>query len=142
MADPDVTDVTPIYIELSRAQIRVIGKPRRPIRVIAAPIKSGLFNDPEIEQNLPRLSAPGTALLDRHTRSIYGFATDQPQSLEQQSVELLGRSLRIVASVDVGTDFANDGTVMISDRSFAEYFYFRGGGDPLEPGRPGGDPDA
>ena len=35
--DPDVTDVTPLYVELSRAQIRVIGKPRRPIRVIGTP---------------------------------------------------------------------------------------------------------
>ena len=129
--DPDVTDVTPLYVELSRAQIRVIGKPRRPIRVIGTPIKSDLFIDPEIDQNLTKLSAPSTALLDRHTRNIYGFATDESQSLEQQGVELLGRTLKIVASVNVGTDFANDGTVIVSDRTFAEHFYFRGGGDPL-----------
>ena len=33
--------------------------------------------------------------------------------------------------MNVGTDFASDGTVIVSDRSFADYFYFRGAGKPL-----------
>tara|TARA_R110002049_G_scaffold2750_4_gene21978 strand:- start:154954 stop:156120 length:1167 start_codon:yes stop_codon:yes gene_type:complete len=130
-SDPEVAEVTPIYVELSRAQIRVVGKPRRPIRVIGTPLQSGLFRDEQIDRNLSRLSQPRTALLDRHTRRTYGFSLDDPESLSTQSVELLGRSMRVVAAVDVGTDFANDGTVIVSDRSFAEYFYFRGAGKPL-----------
>ena len=131
MSDPSIMDITPIYIELSRAQIRVIGRAQRPIRVIGTPIKSGLFDDREIDRKLSLLSGPNTALLDRHTRGNYGFALDQPAKLPEQSVELLGRRIHIVAAVDVGTDFANDGTVIVSDRNFAEYFSFRGGGDPL-----------
>ena len=131
MSDAAVGDITPIYIEISRAQIRVIGNARRPIRVIGTPIKSGLFDDREIDQKLSLLSGPNTALLDRHTRGSYGFTLDRPARLSQQQVELLGRQLNVVAAVDVGTDFANDGTIIVSDRSFAEYFYFRGNGDPL-----------
>jgi len=131
MSDPEVVDVTPLYVELSRAQVRVIGKPRRPIRVLGTPLKTSVFLDPEVDRGLMKLSAPHSALLDRRTRGIYGFELDHPDRLARQEVELLGRRLHVVDTVEIGTDFANDGTLIISDRNFANYFYFRGGGDPL-----------
>ena len=99
-ADPDVADVTPVYIELSRAQIRVEGKPRRPIRVIGTPIKPELFADIEIGSKITRLSAPQAALLDRNTRNIYGFDRGDADSLARQPVELLGKKIQVVDSVE------------------------------------------
>ncbi len=92
-------DGLPLYVERLKAQIRVAGEPRRPIRVVAVPLRPGWFLDAEIESKLEKLNPPGSALLDRRTRSTYGFDFDHPQSLEHQSVELLNQSLQIVDTI-------------------------------------------
>lgn len=146
-ADADVRTATPLYVERARAQIRVGERRQRPIRVVAADIRADVFRDPEIRRQLPKLAVPNTALLDRRTRAMYGFATGERSALLGQSVELLGRSLRIVGTVEIGTDFAHDGTILLSEPNFQRYFPFRGQGDPLSVVdigiirlRPGSDP--
>ncbi len=131
-SDPDVQRSVPMYVERARAQIRVAGSPRRPIRTVAVPLVDDLFQAPAIQRQLPRLAAPATALLDRRTRSQFGFAIAEPQALAEQTIELLDRRLRIVGTVEIGTDFAHEGTILISDASFAHYFPFRGARAPLE----------
>ncbi len=131
LADADVIDGLPLYIERLKAQVRVSGEPRRPIRVVAFPNSPGWFLDSEIESKLPLLRSSETALLDRSTRSTYGFANHDLPTLKRQPVELLNQSLQIVETVRIGTDFANDGTLLLSDRSFAQYFGNRAGGAPL-----------
>lgn len=130
-SDSDVQRVLPMYVERARAQIRVAGEPRRPIRVIATPLVPGVFSEQSIQQQLPKLAAPDTALLDRRTRSQYGFAVHDPKMLSAQTIELLDRSVRIIGTIQVGTDFAHDGTILMSESSFARYFPFRGSGEPL-----------
>ncbi len=129
--DPDVQRVLPMYVERARAQIRVVGEPRRPIRVIAMPLAPDVFSDQSIQQQLPRLRAPNAALLDRRTRSQFGFAVNDPKRLAAQTIELLDRSVQVIGTIQVGTDFAHDGTILISESSFAKYFPFRGSGEPL-----------
>lgn len=148
-ADPDVVQIVPLYIERSRAAVRVVGMPRRPIRVVGVPIERGIFRDAEIDRKIELLAPPGTALLDRRTRRSFGFDLHDPQALATQPVELLDRSLRIVGTVEIGTDFAHEGTLIMSRDSFAHYFPFRGDGSPLSQVdlgliriRPGADPDA
>lgn len=147
-ADPDIVQIVPLYIERSRAHVRVVGEPRRPIRVVGVPIERGIFRDAEIDRQIELLAPPGTALLDRRTRRSFGFALHDPRRLATQPIELLDRSLRIVGTVEIGTDFAHEGTLIISRDSFAEYFAFRGDGDPLSQVdlgliriRPGADPE-
>ena len=130
-ADPAVRGVSPLYIERTRAPLRVGERPRRPIRVVAAEARAGVFRDPEIRRQMPLLAAPNTALLDRRTRSQYGFAIGDPVALSAQPVELLDRSLRIVGTVEIGTDFVHDGTILLSETNFQKYFSFRGQGNPL-----------
>ncbi|QEG40577.1 FtsX-like permease family protein [Roseimaritima ulvae] len=130
--DPDVVHVAPLYIERERAQIRVVGEKRRPIRVIAVPLEPGLFLDEEINAQLDRLQGPETALLDRSTRQIYEFAINHPTELYQQPIELLDRNLDITGTIKIGTDFANDGSLLMSQDNFARYFAFRGRGAPLQ----------
>lgn len=131
LADAAVIDGLPLYVERLKAQIRVAGEPRRPIRVVAVPLRSGWFLDAEIESKLKQIQPPGSALLDRRTRSTYGFDFEHAHALQQQSIELLNQSLHVVDTVSIGTDFANDGTLLMSDRSFAQYFSNRAGGEPL-----------
>ena len=146
-ADPDVHRATPLYIERARAQIRVGTHRRRPIRVVAAETGAGVFRDANIRRQMPELAVPGTALLDRRTRSQFGFATDDRAALLAQPVELLDQSLRIVGTIEIGNDFAHEGTILLSERSFRDYFAFRGQADPLSVVdigviqlRPGADP--
>lgn len=129
--DRDVAATTSLPIETATAQIRVVGLPQRPIRVIGMPVDTGWIAAPQLARSLPLLRQPRAGLLDRMTRPEYGFATGRIDRLAQQPVELVGREVRIVGTVDIGTDFANEGTLLIDRDQFAKYFYFRGGGDPL-----------
>lgn len=128
--DPDVVRADPVYLEMSRASVRVAGGGRRSIRVVAVPLRPDIFNQTELQLKLPLLAAPGVALLDRKTRPAYGFDV-HPESLSAQRVELVNSRVQIVGTVAVGADFANEGTLFQSPRNFAQTFSFRGGGDPL-----------
>ena len=130
-SDAEVTEVIPLYIENYRAQVRVIGKRRRPIRVIGVSPRRGVFQNEEIDQQIEGLAAPGTGLLDRHSRHHYGFDRRDASQLATQPIELLDRQLRMIGSFEIGSDFAYEGTIIVSANSFANYFPFRANGEPL-----------
>lgn len=130
IADAGVQSSIPLYLERTRAQIRVAGQPRRPIRVIALEPQEGWFNDLQIETQLERLKAPASALLDQRSRSTYGFEISDPAKLIGQTIELSDRQIQIAGLVTVGTDFANDGTLIMSRASFQRFFPMRAGGFP------------
>lgn len=129
--DPDVVSVTPVFIEAYASQIRVVGQPSRAIRVVGVPLEPGLFTDPEFARDDDRLRAPGTAIVDRSTRRQYGLEVSDPERLARQHVELLGKRVHLVGTFSIGTDFANDGTLIMSQENFARYFAYRGRGQPL-----------
>lgn len=125
-----VQTAKPMFLERVRAQVRVPGNPRRPIRVVALEPESGWFNDKQIESQLPKLHAFGTALLDQNSRSTYGFAIHDPEQLTGQVIELSDQRIRMVGLVRIGTDFANDGTLLLSRNTFRQYFPMRARGNP------------
>lgn len=128
--DRDVVAVASLPIERVRAQVRVGDRPRRPIRTIGIPTDPAWFTDPVLLTKLERLTLPRAALVDAMTRPEFGFSRD-PETLPRQSVELSGRELRVVGSVAIGTDFANEGTLLLGQQEFARTFPFRGSGAPL-----------
>ena len=130
ISDADITAAVPLFLERGRAQVRVAGQPRRPIRVVGIEPDAGWFTNDEIESQIAKLRAPGTALLDQRTRGTYGFHVDSPEQLLEQEIELSDRSIQIVGLVDIGTDFANDGTLLLSENSFSRFFPNRAGGKP------------
>ena len=130
VSDADIIAATPLLIERSRAQVRVAGQPRRPIRVVAIEPVAGWFSDQRIESQISKLRALGTALLDQRTRGTYGFNVTSPERLGGQEIELSDRNVRVVGLVDIGTDFANDGTLLLSQNSFSRYFPNCAGGKP------------
>ncbi|MEM8913407.1 MAG: FtsX-like permease family protein [Planctomycetota bacterium] len=137
-ADPDVVEIQPLFIELYLARVRVEGQPSRPIRVIAVPMRrSNADFEPwlsikGLEAQRDLLRRPGTALVDTKTRKPFGFARDESGRPTRQQVDLAGRPIDIVGSVSIGTDFANEGTLLVSEESFADYFQLRNRGQPLE----------
>jgi len=130
LADADVIAGTPIFSELNLSQVRIAGEPKRPIRSIATDLSPGWFADDEIESQLSKLNAPLTALLDRRTRSTFGFDLPDPQKLAMQEIELADHSIQIVGLVDIGTDFLNDGSLLMSRDTFIRCFSNRISGDP------------
>lgn len=130
LGDAGVASVASLPIARATANVRVGNRPRRPIRVIGMPHQAGWF-DAETELKRRLLRAPRMALLDVNTRPEYGFLSEDPLLLRRQRVELAGREVRIADTISIGTDFANEGTLLVSRDEFAKYFPFRAGGDPL-----------
>ncbi len=132
MSDPAVAAAEPLLIERLLARVRVAGQRARPIRVISVPDQPGWLTIPGLPKQRQKLQPPETALIDRKTRSQYGFQFDRHGNPLPQTVELAGNRIGLVGSVTIGTDFANEGSLLIRESEFARYFPVRGGGRPLE----------
>jgi putative ABC transport system permease protein len=84
-----------------------------------------VFLYPEVNANWENLKDADTVLVDRRARRFLGMDRAAAQS------ELNGTKVKIVGSFALGPDFQSDGTVMMSDRTFASLL--RGGaGNPSE----------
>jgi putative ABC transport system permease protein len=81
-----------------------------------------VFLFPEVNAERARLKTAGAVLVDRRGRRFLGMNGAAAQT------ELNGAKVDIVGSFALGPDFLSDGTVMMSDRTFAGLF--RGAGPP------------
>ncbi|MCR9292404.1 MAG: FtsX-like permease family protein [bacterium] len=125
--DPRVESFCAFNIDRSLARVQVQGHAAVPIRVVAIELaEPGYLAQPQLHQDLLRAEAVNAALVDRRSKLIYGFARD-PNQLKDQWVELNGRALPIAGQFELGTDFGNDGTLLMSARLHATYFPFRNG---------------
>lgn len=119
----------PIYIEGMAGLLRHGNTASRPIRVIAvdwddSPLDLGKLGDRS--RIGPLLSEPRTAVADINSRGKYALRTMGDGYL------LNDKPLSVAGTFDLGIDFSTDGNLLMSTRSFAEYFPFRtGAGDPL-----------
>ncbi len=127
-----VDSVQPIYLERAGTELRVLGRPSRSIRVIGVPMDGRVFSEDAMDRRRTEIAKPQTALLDRRTKRMYGLERSNLDRLREQEVELSGKRLSFVDYVEIGTDFVHDGSLVMSDQSFATYFPWRNsGGDPL-----------
>ncbi len=127
-----IANVQPIYLERAGTELRVLGRTSRSIRVIGVPLTGQIFADESMDKRRSEIAKSQTALLDRRTKRMYGLERSDRERLQQQEVELSGRKLRFLDYVEIGTDFVHDGSLVMSDQSFATYFPWRNsGGDPL-----------
>ncbi|MCM2371152.1 FtsX-like permease family protein [Aporhodopirellula aestuarii] len=131
LSDPSVLAAEPLLIERLLARVRVAGQKARPIRVVSVPSQPGWLSIPGLSELRQKLQPPGAALIDRKTRREYGFNLQDGEPVPQV-VELAGKRIHLVGSITIGTDFANEGTLLMRESEFAEYFPVRGGWQPLE----------
>src|SRR5690606_38301627 len=68
-----VDAVHPVYIERMLARVRVAGNRSRAIHVIGISDQAGVIADPQTAAQINRLRRPATALVDRRSKSFYGF---------------------------------------------------------------------
>ncbi len=128
-----VEAVHPVYIERMLARVRVAENRSRAIRVIGISDQAGVIADPQTAAQINRLRRPGTALVDRRSKSFYGFELRDPERLAEQVVELAGKRIELVGLTQIGTDFVHDGTLIVRSDEIAHYFPGRNPqGDPLD----------
>jgi putative ABC transport system permease protein len=92
------------------------------------------FDDrPEDAPPLAVLDRPQSALIDdKSKRAQFGFALDAVADDQPVRAELSGSRIDIIGSFSLGTDFASDGTLLLSAANLANYFPWRNaGGEPL-----------
>ena len=112
-----VTSAEPLYLEPSIAMWRSTrdGIPRW-IRVVAFDLDADVVDLPAVDAFRQELHKPRSALSDTRSKRVYGSLAPGVES------ELSGRNLRIVGQFTLGTDFMNDGNLLMSSRNFARYF--------------------
>lgn len=116
-AIPGVAGAVPIYLEsLAASWKNVESGAHRNIRVIAYPVDADALRIPEIVEQRDKLRELGAALMDSRSKPKYG-----PREVGTET-ELAGKRLKIVGFFRLGSDFANDGNLVMSDRSFLHYF--------------------
>lgn len=122
-----VVSASPLYIENLAARLRRENEKARPIRVLAFDLDHQVLLDRagELAPQRSLLLEPATALMDRLSRTDYGFELGS-QSVFPQAGELNGRELKIVGMFTSGRDFAHTGNLIMSQDNFATYFPHRG----------------
>jgi putative ABC transport system permease protein len=84
-----------------------------PIRVIGVDPALPVFDIDEIREAAPLLRRPGTALIDEHSRSSYGF-------VGTGRAEVARMELDIVGTFPLGSDFEVDGNLIVSNETWIE----------------------
>jgi putative ABC transport system permease protein len=99
----------------------------RKIRVMASDSEDLLAMLAESSIAAARLSSPGTALFDIRSKSAFGFDTLMGglRTASAPEVWLARKPVRLVGTFDVGTDFVNDGNLLVAIRSFDLLFPHR-----------------
>ncbi len=123
---PGVAEVVPVYFESQRSLWKGEGAASpQPIRVVAFDPAKRAFRSPAALAAAAELEQPDVVLFDERSKPKYGRA-------EVGAVaELAGRRVRIAGLFRLGTDFAYDGNVLMSERNYRRLFAAPGY-DPLE----------
>jgi putative ABC transport system permease protein len=129
---PGVAAAYPLYVEIYQGVWKLPGRTCYPIRVIAWDLEDPVFLSADVKDRLDRLGGPQTALFDLAGKlKRYGVPSAEAELAALRGAELSGRPIRLVGAFRMGTDFFNDGNLVMSAANFARYFPGRGGGDPL-----------
>jgi putative ABC transport system permease protein len=72
---------------------------------------------PDVNTNREKLKEPNTVLVDRRARRFLGMDTAATET------EINGVKVKIVGGFSLGPDFVSDGTVIMSDRTFASLLH-------------------
>jgi putative ABC transport system permease protein len=96
----------------------------RKLRVVAVDPAAGVLDLPNLDPGAwAKLNTPGTALYDRKSRPapnphVPGETVFGPLEPGVRT-ELAGHAITLVGGFDLGFDFSTDGTIVVSDRTFA-----------------------
>lgn len=118
---PEVTRAAPFYLTMATWKNNQTNQ-ERVIRVFAFNPSDSVFSLPGVQANEAKLTVPESVLADSLSRGAYG-----PMTVGTES-ELSGRTVRVVGTFELGTDFTADGNIIMSDLNFQEIFSQRPSG--------------
>lgn len=129
---PGVAGAYPLYIEKPLAVLKQPWHKGNPIRVLAYSSGDPVFELRQVARHAEELDEPFTALIDSRSKPKFGAPTKNLEQLRRFPAELAGKRIRFVGTFEMGTDFANDGNLIMTAQNFARYFPLRNrGDDPL-----------
>jgi putative ABC transport system permease protein len=109
----------PLYIETAQSIWKNPATGQgHPIRVLAFDPAEPVLLLSDFDANA--IATPGTLAVDRRSKGDYG----SPRIGDK--IELSDHATRIVATFELGTDFANDGNCIISSQQYRDYFSLPG----------------
>jgi putative ABC transport system permease protein len=116
-----VAAVSPLYVNSAQwkhSSPRERGDAHnRWIRIIAFDLSDPPLNIPEVAQYAARLQQiPGTAIMDTKSKWYYN------RSDEEFTAELDGHRVTVIGSFELGTDFTNNGNLIMSEQTYASLF--------------------
>jgi putative ABC transport system permease protein len=120
---PGVAAVSPLYIALADWKNPETRNSRR-IRVIGIPPEDWAILNLNLEPLAFVLREYDAALIDLRSKNVYG-----PRRAGVVT-ELAGRRIRVMGTFTLGTDFDNDGTVIIGEMNFLKLFPEQRTSDP------------
>jgi putative ABC transport system permease protein len=100
----------------------------RTIFVVGFNPRSALLDLPGIAQNLEKIRNPGVVLFDSVRRPEFGPIAEDVRKHGQVITEIGGRRVEINGLFQMGTSFAIDGTVVMSDETFLQVLPYRSRG--------------
>jgi putative ABC transport system permease protein len=109
-AAPGVAAVYPLWFETFFWRDPASGA-QRPVRVVGTVPGNPVFVSPEVTEATRALAPLDTALIDRRGRPALGPREVGPGQIERRAVQIVG-------TLDVGTDIAADGHLVVSDETF------------------------
>lgn len=122
-AIPDVQAVYPLYIEEYRSSWKNSTDGHDyPILTYGFDPDDPVFLLPDVLRQSEALKEPDTALIDAESRDFYGKIG------VNRTGEIHNRAIRIVGVFRLGSDFRDDGNLIVSDRTFENAF-----GNPADP---------
>ncbi len=144
LADPDVTEVIPVYTRLALWKNPWTGNSRE-IFVLAFDPDSDALTIPAVTAQRQQVRLADGALFDRMSRPEYGPVSVELGADRRVRAEVLGHGVTVQGLFDLGVSFGIDGTLVVGDATFFRLFP---GWDPGLPTiglvvlRPGADPEA
>jgi putative ABC transport system permease protein len=117
----------------------------RDIFVIGFKPEFAVLNNPGVAENLAKIRIPGVALFDSIHRAEFGPVEQVYKEDKPVVAELSGHRVEIAGLYTMGTSFAFDGSMIVSDETFLDIFQGRKRGI-IDLGliklKPGADPES
>lgn len=121
LAHPEVREVSGMHLINLPLKNPETGRDRD-IFIMGFNPAQALFSDPDIQALQEELKIPGSALFDVRSRAAFG---PFPRLLEQQErvkTEVNGVRVDVVGLFEMGTTFAADGNIIMSEQTFLNIF--------------------
>lgn len=125
---PGVEAVSPLY--LGKADWKLPSETTSSLTVYALPLEAEVFSGPLLSEKFDAIAIPGSILIDLRTRGLDEKTAKAVLANQAVNIELMGTSLHIAGTFELGGGFTADGALITSEQTFLSLFPNRSAGTP------------